>query len=293
MSELTRKYEDQYAPVEVLRALSEAAKLEEATLLLRERMKRDIYDLFGKDDDGIMTCTSGRKLLDSARVIKYRTAQTCSVFETNAEVRFTNDAGTVNKKRKASTTENIASEDIVTVTYHFSEQIVAPASGTQSARNIREKGISVIEAPYKSINLIISISRGAAGLDAQNLLDFQLLTAGASPSQNQVSLQDMQADEEDGEGSEGSGDEQSESGNSDGEDVCEGEGSSVEDGDDEDSNSDSEGGSDKDNDAANEEPTDEDGQPEEPEYDTSDYYSVQVSTEALVEVGTYRPHAGA
>lgn len=296
IAQLVKKYEDVSSPVDLLHCISESARMEEANLLLGERLKRDVYSLFGKDDDGVMASNSGRALLEGARVTKLHTAKTCNVYHIDAEVQFRLPASSDSAigKRKASPSAASAPEELVSVRYQYSEQTVASGSGTHSLQGFREKGVTVIESPYKSINLIVSASRGAAGLDAQNVVDFQLLTAGCSPSDQQVSLQDMMgAGGDDGNGSEGSADSEGSDGGE--EEGSGGEGSDGEEGgegmEEEDSEEGSEEGGDceqgsEEGSAEGSEGASEGEQAEEGEdgVDTADYFSVQVSVEALAEV---------
>jgi hypothetical protein len=211
IARLVAKYENVHSHADILHILAETAKLEEANLVLKERLKKDVYGLFEKSDDGFIESKTGRELLAGVSVQKLSVARTCSVFQTDADVRFwpttddTNDYTNKNKRKvSASLGYDGSAKEIVNLRYTYSEQTVGASSGTNSAKNFRENGVSVMEAPYKSINLIVSISRGEAGLDAQNLVDFQLLTAGCTPSDHQVSVQDVMGEEEDGsQGSEG------------------------------------------------------------------------------------------
>jgi hypothetical protein len=279
IAQLLAKYENLHSHADILHVLAETAKLGETTLILKERLKKDVYELFEKNDDGVMESKTGQQLLAGVSVEKLSVARTCSVFQTDAEVRFwtkaeaTDEKPNKNKRKVCASMEDVGSvKEIVNMKYTYSEQTVGASSGTNSAKNFREKGVSVMEAPYKSINLIVSISRGEAGLDAQNLVDFQLLTAGCTPSEHQVSVQDVVGDEDDGsQGSEGL-----EEVGSDGEGV---EGSdSAEEGPDDDHSA----GSAENSRGINNSVVDGDNNSK--EEDTADYYTATVSHDALRQV---------
>ena len=207
LQQLVSKYADMSTPVDFLRALSQAAKLEEANILLHERMARDVYTIFGKaEEGGEMVSETGKKLLSSSKVTHYHHASSTLVFHTEAEVQFNMADEQASNKRKRGKAESSAIDEPVFVKVHFSEQTLGAGSGTEPGSAIREKGVSVLEAPYKSINLIISMRRGHAGLDQATVVDFQLLTSGRSPSTQRISLQELKAqnpemdDEEEKEG---------------------------------------------------------------------------------------------
>ena len=213
IAELLKKYQDEHSDVEILRTLATVAKLQESNILLKDRLRKDLYSLFEKDENGTMTSQSGRELLENVTVKKHQVAQTCLVYQIDAEVQFdfsqatSTDKTIKNKSSKRSAEAMLESPssnskegaDIVNLKYHYSEQTVGAGSGTNSSRETRDEGVTVIEAPYKSINLIIAMSRGLAGLEPENVLDFQLLTAGCSPSSQQVSLQDMMRNQQESE----------------------------------------------------------------------------------------------
>jgi len=309
LQQLVSKYADMSTPVDFLRALSQAAKLEEANILLHERMARDVYTIFGKtEDSGEMVSETGKKLLSSSKVIHFHQASSTLVFHTEAEVQFNMAEDQASSKRKRGKVATSAIDEPVFLKVHFSEQTLGAGSGTEPGSATREKGVSVLEAPYKSINLIISMRRGHAGLDQATVVDFQLLTSGRSPSTQRISLQELKAqnpemdDEEgenceedsngscgdsersDGEGVNGAGDEKDGDGveeewefehpeceDSEGE-----EGEEEEEEEDEDSEG-SEGSSNG---------KDDDGSSQSDEYDTADYYNVNVDTEALTLVSS-------
>jgi hypothetical protein len=278
IAQLLAKYENLHSHADILHVLAETAKLEEATLILKERLKKDVYELFEKNDDGVMESKTGQQLLAGVSVEKLSVARTCSVFQTDAEVRFwtkaeaTDEKPNKNKRKVGASMGDLGSlEEIVNVKYTYSEQTVGASSGTNSAKNFREKGVSVMEAPYKSINLIVSISRGEAGLDAHNLVDFQLLTAGCTPSEHRVSVQDVVGDEDDGsQGSEGLEEVGSDDEGMGGSDSAE-----------EGPGDDSSAGSAEENTGSN---SVADGDNNSKEEDTADYYTATVSHDALRQV---------
>ena len=242
---LVKQYSEVSAPVEVLRALSALTQLEEANIVLHDRMKKDIYELFGKDESNQMVSATGKNLMVSSRVKSLHSARTCAQYFTDAVVEFSagnitrrdfgdseeeeerdvTATGTKAKKGKrkiAEVSSNVTLAEPVYLRYQFNEQLVAASTGTDrqeddngesegsisnGKRTNRGKGVSVMEAPCKSINLTITASRGAAGLQPQTLLDFQMLTAGHSPSEQQLNLQTlMQQGQAEGENGDNSGD---------------------------------------------------------------------------------------
>lgn len=316
LESLIRKYEDVCTPLDLLRMIGSVAKLEEANILLHDRMKRDVFSLFGKSEDGTMLSNTGSRLMLLSRVTKYHTAHSCNQFHVDATVEFAESNAFTNKKAETDNNGKMSSgkrrrdepaptlvlHEPVYLQYLFTEQTVGTGSGTGDVR--REKGVSVMESPYKSINLTITMCRGAGGVDKATLLDFQLLTAGCSPSDQQISLQDlmdgqqMQDDDEgsindeneesdkcSNDGSEGDGDEGGAAGPVDG---CGGEGES---GGEDDADS-AAGGSDSDSRTDSKEGLEtgeeggegEEGEEGELEEDTADYYNVNVSSEALAQV---------
>jgi hypothetical protein len=368
---LLKQYSDQSSPIEVLRAIVESAKLQEATLCLHERIKRDNYSLFKRNDLGQLSSLFALKLMNSSRVKHIHIAQTCSVYHVDATIEFLakpksrnsssngvketkeTKPNVVGKKRKVKDsavstkkkavvkgeeeddeeeeeteggvdTSSSALFEGVYLRFQYSETTVSGASqstGTehsagdeaddgdsdgdtnstcsrvcsvdgahlseskkhkQKPLQHRARGESVMEAPYKNINLIVSASRGAGGLQGCMVVDFQLLSAGPSPSAQQVSLQDavrqqqqqQQQEEEEGddgedEDSEGAeGEEEEEEGEEEEEEeecsvsVSESRQEAY------DQNSDGEEGD----------------EVEETEVDESDYYSANVSVDALRQV---------
>lgn len=286
--------------------ISTASKLEEATILLHERMKRDVYSLFGKSDDGTILSNTGARLLRISKVTKYHTAHTCNQFHIDAVVELSEREEPVSAKKEKSSGKRKRDErkvmllEPVYLHYQYTEQTVGAESGSGNTK--REKGVTVMESPYKSINLIITICRGAGGLDKATLVDFQLLTAGCSPSGQQISLKDLMDSQQQDNNEDTNEEDNSSSGiHSDGS-VSEEEGE-MEDGDDEGSGaessnqpacemSDGEGsngsdggsggsGCDDDVDSDNMQDGGDEGADEE---DTADYYSVNVDTDALAMV---------
>ena len=305
LQQLVSKYADMSTPVDFLRALSQAAKLEEANILLHERMARDVYTIFGKaEEGGEMVSETGKKLLSSSKVTHYHHASSTLVFHTEAEVQFNMADEQASNKRKRGKAESSAIDEPVFVKVHFSEQTLGAGSGTEPGSTIREKGVSVLEAPYKSINLIISMRRGHAGLDQATVVDFQLLTSGRSPSTQRISLQELKAQNpemDDEEEKEGENSEAEEDGDeSGGESECSGgdgkEGEGVEEewefehpecdeseGEDEGEGEEEDGESSEGSEGSS---NGEDDASQSDEYDTADYYNVNVDTEALTQVCT-------
>jgi hypothetical protein len=398
---LLKQYSDESSPIEVLRAIVESAKLQEATLCLHERIKRDNYSLFKRNDLGQLSSLFALKLMNSSRVKHMHIAQTCSVYHVDATIEFlakpksrnsssNGDKDTketkpdvVGKKRKVKDsavstkkkavvkeeddeeeeeteggvdTSSSALFEGVYLRFQYSETTVSGASqstGTENSTDYdgdtnsahssvrsanangdrlrrtplqhRARGESVMEAPYKNINLIVSASRGAAGLQRCTVVDFQLLTAGPSPSAQQVNLQDVvrqrqlqQQEEEEGEEDEfgkeeedegGEEDEEEDEGGEEDEEEDEGgeedefgkeeedEGREEEEEEDEGGEEEGEGGEEdcsvsisesrqeayyRDEDAEDEDEGEE--TEEETEEDESDYYSANVSVDALRQV---------
>ena len=266
IANLLRKYEEVSSPTDILRALGDAARLEEAQIHLCDRIRKDVYTLFGKDEEGNWQSESGKRLLQNALVKKFYTAHTCSTYYIDAEVQFGSNFSGISTTLDEKYLENENSEPI-NIRYQYNEQTVGAGSGTSStAGSFREKGVTVMEAPYKSINLIVSASRGAGGLDQTTIIDFQLLTAGCSPSEQQVSLRSVMQDGGDGTDSDGQ----------------------VSDGDDCSSSDNEEGGEGmSEDDVGSEEEDQEDqeaGEEEEGREDCADYYSTNVSIPALSQV---------
>ena len=266
IANLLRKYEEVSSPTDILRALGDAARLEEAQIHLCDRIRKDVYTLFGKDEEGNWQSESGKRLLQNALVKKFYTAHTCSTYYIDAEVQFGSNFSGISTTLDEKYLENENSEPI-NIRYQYNEQTVGAGSGTSStAGSFREKGVTVMEAPYKSINLIVSASRGAGGLDQTTIIDFQLLTAGCSPSEQQVSLRSVMQDGGDGTDSDGQ----------------------VSDGDDCSSSDNEEGGEGmSEDDVGSEEEDQEDqeaGEEEEGQEDCADYYSTNVSIPALSQV---------
>lgn len=273
ISNLLRKYEEVSSPTDILRTLGDAARLEEAQIHLCDRIRKDVYTLFGKDEKGNWQSESGKRLLQNALVKKFYTAHTCSTYYIDAEIQFGSNFSGISTTLDEKYLENENSEPI-NIRYQYNEQTVGAGSGTSStAGSFREKGVTVMEAPYKSINLIVSASRGAGGLDQITIIDFQLLTAGCSPSEQQVSLRSVMQDGGDGTDS----DDQT----SDGED-CSSDGSEQMDDTEERGECISEG------DVGSEdgEEDQEAGEEEEGQEDCADYYSTNVSIPALSQVNT-------
>lgn len=296
LENLIRKYEDVCTPLDLLRMIGSASKLEEANILLHERMKKDVYSLFGKSEDGTMLSLTGSHLLQASRVTKFHSAHSCNQFYTDAvvelsetntpthgEVASTKPSG----KRKRSEQFKLVLDEPVYLNYVFSEQTVGAESGSGNAK--REKGVSVMESPYKSINLTITVCRGVGGLDKAVLLDFQLLTAGCSPSDQQISLQNL-VDGQQGQHCEGG--EEGEENESHGGDSDEhesgsdegGEGYGGEDG--SDGEEGSEEGSQEGSDHGTSSAGGDGGDDGEDQEDTADYYNVNVSTEVLAQVSS-------
>jgi hypothetical protein len=357
---LLKQYSDESSPIEVLRAIVESAKLQEATLCLHERIKRDNYSLFKRNDIGQLSSLFALKLMNSSRVKHIHIAQTCSVYHVDATIEFlakpksrnsssNGDKDTketkpdvVGKKRKVKDsavstkkkavvkeeddeeeeeteggvdTSSSALFEGVYLRFQYSETTVSGASqstGTENSTDYdgdtnsahssvrsanangdclrraplqhRARGESVMEAPYKNINLIVSASRGAGGLQGCTVVDFQLLTAGPSPSAQQVNLQDVvrqrqlqQQEEEEGEEDEAGKEEEDEGGEEEDEG---GEEEEDEGGEEDCSVSISESRQE-----AYYRDEDEDGdEGEETEEDESDYYSANVSVDALRQV---------
>ena len=266
IANLLRKYEEVSSPTDILRALGDAARLEEAQIHLCDRIRKDVYTLFGKDEEGNWQSESGKRLLQNALVKKFYTAHTCSTYYIDAEVQFGSNFSGISTTLDEKYLENENSEPI-NIRYQYNEQTVGAGSGTSSTvGSFREKGVTVMEAPYKSINLIVSASRGAGGLDQTTIIDFQLLTAGCSPSEQQVSLRSVMQDGGDGTDSDGQ----------------------VSDGDDCSSSDNEEGGEGmSEDDVGSEEEDQEDqeaGEEEEGQEDCADYYSTNVSIPALSQV---------
>ena len=266
IANLLRKYEEVSSPTDILRALGDAARLEEAQIHLCDRIRKDVYTLFGKDEEGNWQSESGKRLLQNALVKKFYTAHTCSTYYIDAEVQFGSNFSGISTTLDEKYLENENSEPI-NIRYQYNEQTVGAGSGTSStAGSFREKGVTVMEAPYKSINLIVSASRGAGGLDQTTIIDFQLLTAGCSPSEQQVSLRSVMQDGGDGTDSDGQvsdGDDCSSSDNEEGEEGM------------------------SEDDVGSEEEDQEDqeaGEEEEGREDCADYYSTNVSIPALSQV---------
>ena len=266
IANLLRKYEEVSSPTDILRALGDAARLEEAQIHLCDRIRKDVYTLFGKDEEGNWQSESGKRLLQNALVKKFYTAHTCSTYYIDAEVQFGSNFSGISTTLDEKYLENENSEPI-NIRYQYNEQTVGAGSGTSStAGSFREKGVTVMEAPYKSINLIVSASRGAGGLDQTTIIDFQLLTAGCSPSEQQVSLRSVMQDGGDGTDSDGQvsdGDDCSSSDNEEGEEGM------------------------SEDDVGSEEEDQEDqeaGEEEEGQEDCADYYSTNVSIPALSQV---------
>ena len=266
IANLLRKYEEVSSPTDILRALGDAARLEEAQIHLCDRIRKDVYTLFGKDEEGNWQSESGKRLLQNALVKKFYTAHTCSTYYIDAEVQFGSNFSGISTTLDEKYLENENSEPI-NIRYQYNEQTVGAGSGTSSTvGSFREKGVTVMEAPYKSINLIVSASRGAGGLDQTTIIDFQLLTAGCSPSEQQVSLRSVMQDGGDGTDSDGQvsdGDDCSSSDNEEGEEGM------------------------SEDDVGSEEEDQEDqeaGEEEEGQEDCADYYSTNVSIPALSQV---------
>lgn len=309
---LVGKYADVSTPIDILRAFAHHAKLAEANILLHERLARDVYSIFGKSEEGgEMTSETGQKLLNSSKVTRFHHADSLLVFHTEAEVEFNMGVDKASSKRKRCAQMSTAIDEPVIIKYQFSEQTLGAGSGTSPGSAKREKGVTVLEAPYKSINLIITMRRGCAGLDQTTVVDFQLLTSGCSPSAQRISLQELMGKEggegaEDSEGSEQGSDErdseeeegsEGECGAEEGEEGSEDEDHCFEG---EEAHSEGEGVSDAgseegeggcDGSENSEEENDEEGESEEGDgIDAADYYNVNVCTDSLAKVSSGWAH---
>jgi hypothetical protein len=193
---LVLKHESNMEPLEILRKIQTIAELEASNLILHKRLQDDVFDIFEKDDESHRLIGDGDRLCSLSRVIMHQSNRSCSQFscEVTIELSESNitkqDVGVPSKpiesikkayqSRKKRKTYKEMSEDSVSLMYSFSEISVSDQK--------RENGVSVIESPCRTINLTISMSRGRSGVDKCTLVDFQLLTASFSPSDEQILL---------------------------------------------------------------------------------------------------------
>lgn len=268
---LVAKYGDTHEPCDILKKVSTLCELELSNITLHKRLDDDVFELFDKEDEEAMKVK--HRLSGLVRVVSYHTASTCSQFVIESEIEFAewnlsisdvgslsaelplNEAKNGKKRSKSSSAVGAVTMpvDSVRLYYQYNEQSVGSAD--------RPPGVSVLESPCKTINLTVSMARGAAGLDKCVVVDFEMLTAKHSPSENQIPLNHNNSDEgSENDGSVGS-DEEQEEGESD---------SDAEEEEDQEADSNSDNNSNDDQRSG--------------DVDMSDYYSVRVDREALEQV---------
>lgn len=264
---LVAKYGDTHDPSDILKKVSTLCEIELSNIALHKRLDDDVFELFDKENEDEMKMK--HRLTSLARVISHHTASSCSQFVIESVIEFSEDNLTiqdvgslralpaVEKSNKRKSRAHIMQVDCVRLYYEYNEQSVGSAE--------RAPGQSVLESPCKTINLTISMSRGAAGLDKCVVIDFEMLTAKFSPSENQVLLNSNDI--------EGTGDDADDNAD-DPDDADDATPSEVD--------VDEDRSADEKSEALNEEGDSTDN--EDANYDVSDYYNVRVDRDALEQV---------
>lgn len=192
LAEIVLKHENDFSPMETLQRLQHVLNLEISNLQLHKRYQDDVFDLFERDVTTNKLTGEGQRLALLSRVVSSHSAKSCKEFTNSVTIQFaeenkhTTSFGDLcvpeqSRQERGTKRKPVGAtlmHDVVSVVYEFSEQTVGSHS--------RPSGKSVLESPCKTINLTISMSRGAAALDKQEVLDFQMLTASFSPSMNRV-----------------------------------------------------------------------------------------------------------
>lgn len=179
------------------------------------RMDQNIYEIFEKDDFELIGL--GRLLKDISRVVYVHRAKTCLQYYNEAVIEFstsnhyndtntseavvldTNNMNHIRKRKlkdlKGNHLVQKSKDNLPTLfklKYIFNEHTI---DNTISTSN-RPCGVSVMQNPTKSINLTIYSYHGIASLDEVVVIDFQMLTASFSPSNERILIDQMINDDD-------------------------------------------------------------------------------------------------
>jgi hypothetical protein len=173
-----RKYQKRFLLSEFLHEVSIVAELARETTIVQQRVLSDIYGIFGKDPRTGNLSIQGTEMLNGCRVSSISKTQTTAAYCVKVCIELAEDLSeelsmdTAEKKRKRSSLSS-ASVGKIQLWFEFEELCSRLKTKNGTADDMR--------CPCKRVSMCVWSSHGV-GLDKRLLLDFNLLTAGESPS---------------------------------------------------------------------------------------------------------------
>lgn len=165
-----KKYQKRFLLSEFLHEVSIAAELARETSIVHQRVLSDIYGIFGKDPTNGNLSIQGTELMNGCRVSSVAKTQTTAAYCVKVCIELSSDR--IEKKRKRVSPSSSGVEKIQ-LWFEFEELSTRPKTKNGTTNEMR--------CPCKTVSMCVWSSHGV-GLNKRLLFDFNLLTAGESPS---------------------------------------------------------------------------------------------------------------